>query len=243
MTTENFTDEIEIASLSPAEIAALTPDELAALSDDETPAVEPAPELDVELRQHIAPALVAPNTHDAEALLAGCAQFEQQAAQAFQDGEITATEYRAHLADIADYRDRARWQHHKAEIAHDMAKQAEDRAWFAEVDRFMRTTGAAIARSHSAKIAFDEHVKAVTADPANAHLSDRAQLEKAFKLYEADMAATFGGGLDVGRAVERQDAMDFSALDRLAESDPLALEAAVARMTPDQFEQYAQWDG
>jgi hypothetical protein len=37
----------------------------------------------------------------------------------------------------------------------------------------------------------EEHVKALTADPANANISARVQLEKAYKRYQADTAGAF----------------------------------------------------
>jgi hypothetical protein len=80
-----------------------------------------------------------------------------------------------------------RWQQRKAELADDMKRQAEDRQWSAAVSDFMAGPGADIAKSRAALVAFDEFVKHVTADPANARLSDRAQLDKAFKLFNADM--------------------------------------------------------
>jgi hypothetical protein len=116
-----------------------------------------------------------------------------------------------------------------------MDEQAKDGAWYREVDRFLSTTGAAVAKNEMTKTAFDRYVRAVTADPANQHLSDRAQLEKAHKLFVSDFgAASFGAGAHQPASDGARDDMGggrFAALDRLAEADPMAYEQAYAKLS------------
>lgn len=240
---------MENEQLAP-ELEALTPEERALIAEGDTaPDAEPEqPAAEhIELRNDPAPILTAKAPDQAHATLARCAEFEEEASRRFEEGEITAREYRDFLQRAADAREQARWDQRKAELASEMTQQAQDRAWYSEVDRFMATTGVQIARSHSAKIAFDEHVKAVTADPANHRLSDRAQLDKAYKLFMQDV----GGALGVAQRAAAYDAMgdqggravggsDFAALDRLAETDPMAYERAVARMSPEEVDLYGR---
>ncbi len=80
----------------------------------------------------------------------------------------------------------------------------------------MRTTSAQIAKSRAAMLAFDEFVKEVTADPQSAGLSDRQQLEKAYKLFLDDIG---GGGLSIPARAPDGRSDDFEALDRLAETE------------------------
>ncbi|QGM96250.1 hypothetical protein [Methylocystis parvus] len=69
-----------------------------------------------------------------------------------------------------------------------------------------------------------------------------AQLEKADKLFVADFAAALGGaaahqpGGDGGRG--DLGGGDYAALDRLADADPVAYEAALARMSPAERDRY-----
>ena len=63
--------------------------------------------------------------------------------------------------------------------------QQSDREWNIDVETFMTTgLGANIARDHETLVAFDKVVRAVTSDPANANLSNQAQLEKAYFIYK-----------------------------------------------------------
>lgn len=157
------------------------------------------------------------------------------------DGEITAAEYRDGLRQAADAREELRWKQRKADLAREFTETAESNAWYSAVDKFMGTTGAGIAKNEAATIAFDQYVKKVTSDPANQKLSDRAQLEKAHKLFVADFGAAFGGPAhqpagDGGRG--DLGGGKYAALDRLAESDPMAYERALAKMSDAEQAEY-----
>jgi hypothetical protein len=146
-----------------------------------------------------------------------------------------------------------------------MQRQAEENAWHRDVQEFMTTTAANITKSHAAMVAFDDIVKKVTADPANANISNRAQLEKAYKLYNDEMAAAFGVKQQDQKPAakseqapapkaqrnipptlarvpaaesENLDGGKFATLDRLAAMDPAAYEAAVAKMSEAERAQF-----
>jgi hypothetical protein len=198
-------------------------------------AEEAAPET-VEFRADPALILTARAPDNAAAVLDRVDQFEELIQTQFEDGEITSQKYRDGLRQAAEKREEVNWAQRKAELAREMDEQAKETAWYREVDRFMSTTGAAIAKSEAVKIAFDEHVKAVTSDPANQNLSDRAQLEKAHKLFMADMGEAFGAPsarqpASHGECSDMDGGGRFAALDRLAETDPMAYERAVAKMS------------
>jgi hypothetical protein len=152
----------------------------------------------------------------------------------FEDGDITAAEYRRAMREAADKRDEIKWAKQKADLAADMQEQAESRAWSKAVRDFMSTTGAAI-KSDPMRRTFDRYVRRVTGDAANAHLSDKAQLAKAHRMFTSDMQAGAAEAADAGGGTGHAD---FSAIDRMTDSDPLRAEEALARMSSEEIERY-----
>lgn len=222
------------------EAADATPEEIAALAEDAPETVAQGDGLSeavAETRHDPEPLLRAQAPADIEGRIAEVDQFEADVEAAFDEGEITAAEYRRHLRTANDARAKARWAGQKADLAAEMEETARDQRWNREVRSFMGTTGAAIAKSRAAMLAFDEFVKAVTADPATQHLSDRQQLDKAHRLYLAEME---GAGFGIATVSEGSNGSrhDFAALDRLADEDPEAYEAAVAGMSDAEIERY-----
>lgn len=225
----------------------MTPEERAALAEDDAPAAAADEETGAEavaLRHDPAPILHARAPENASAVLNRVGAFEDQIERQFYDGEITSREYSDRLRQAAEAREEVRWSQRKADLAREMDEQAKEAAWYAEVDRFLSTSGAAVAKNDMTKTAFDRYVQAVTADPANQHLSDRAQLEKAHRHFLADFGPAFGGAAAHEPAGHdgRGDngGGDYAALDRLADADPVAYEAALARMSPSELERYGR---
>ena len=227
------------------------------------------PEIELEMAQEIAPPLRASVPDNVQEILEGLAQQQDALAAKFDDGDITAKEYRDEMDKIAAQREDIRWTQRKAELSAEMVESTKREAWIKEVNDFMTTgPGAVIAKSQVQMVAFDNIVRAVTADPANANLSDRAQLQKAFRLFKEDVQRTFGVDPEAGapqtkqqptqpqaparapRAVvptlanvpaaepETLDQGKFSALDRLASTDPIAYERAVARLSEAERAQF-----
>lgn len=219
---------------------------------------------DDDLADPILPPLRAKAPDNADELMAQLAQEEEALAQKFDDGDITAREYRDSINKLNDQRDEIKWATREANLASKMQRQAEENAWHRDVQEFMTTTAAHITKSHAAMVAFDDIVKKVTADPANANLSNRAQLDKAFKVYNDEMAAAFGIKQDQKPTAkteqapapkaqrnipptlarvpaaesENLDSGKFANLDRLAAMDPAAYEAAVAKMSEAERAQF-----
>lgn len=213
----------------------------------------------------ILPPLRAKAPDNADELMSQLSQEEEALAQKFDDGDITAREYRDSVAKLNEQRDEIKWATREANLASKMQRQAEENAWHKDVQDFMTTTAVNITKSHAAMVAFDEVVKKVTADPANANISNRAQLDKAFKLYNDEMAAAFGvkpqdqkpaAKSDQAPAPKAQrnipptlarvpaaesenlDGGKFANLDRLSAMDPAAYEAAVAKMSEAERAQF-----
>ena len=229
----------------------LTAEEIAALADDENQNIEPA-EQPAETPDTGAfeppPIIVARVPENAQEIAARLVELEEQAEREFDDGEITAKEYREARAQIAEHREALKWEQHKAELAENFVTTAKQRAWYGEVERFMTTAGKDIAaRGEPAVLAFDGYVKRVTGDPDHARLSDRAQLDLARKQFMADFGDGFGGKPAVARrddwspdaeAESRDGGSDYASLDRLAETNPAAYEDAISRMSVEEQNRY-----
>ena len=188
MSTSNIEEANVLAGLTEQERT------LSAGDEPEAASIEHEQPID-ELRTATPPILIPKPIDNAQEIAARLAAYEDDLAVKFDDGDITAREYRDGLAQVAAQRDELRWADRKADLAREMRTTAENAAWQREVNDFMtKGPGAKISSSRAAMVAFDEHVKRVTADPTNARLSDRAQLQKAYAAYKRDMA---GAGLSM----------------------------------------------
>lgn len=206
---------------------------------------------------------------DADDKLKALADKEATLETKFEDGDITAAEYRKGLAAINDERNDLKWQQHKAELAADMQQQARVNSWNGTVRDFMATDAAVIGKNQPMLKAFDEYVQRITGDAANAALSDRKMLEMAWGEFQkdmSDMGVTFTAkpGAPPSKPaasppapkpkrelpptlarvpqseIEATDDGKFAALDRLASEDPEAYEAAVAKLQErGEFDDYA----
>lgn len=211
---------------------------------------EPAPQVEIsdeEERAALAPVFTARAPANAAEIEASLDRDETDLTQQFDEGDITAREYRDGVARLNDQRAELRWQKQKAELAADMRSQAEFDAWNREVENFMtKGPGAGLSKSHAAMVAFDDIVKQVTSDPANQKLSDRAQLAKAYKIYSADMAKAGIGSADqielarsLGDMGGGRGGADFGSIDAMiAKGDLSGVERALSRMSKDDRDRY-----
>lgn len=166
---------------------------------------------------------------DAGPMLAELAAHEDAWTAKFDDGDITAKEFRAGLAAITDRKDAIQWERQKADLAREMAEGQRMNQWAGAVKEFMTTTGANIAKSYPAMVALDVAVKKAHSDPANRGLSDKAILSKAHRMFRDDLQTAFGP------SERTTGGVDHRSLDKL---DPIALEDAVASMTPEERDAY-----
>ena len=204
----------------------------------------------------------------AQAALQALDDKEGELQAKFDEGDITSGELASGLKEIAKNRGEIEWALRKNELAEEMATQARDNAWNAEVRRFMDGPGKIIGTSESMTIAFDSVVRKVTADPNNQKLSDRQMLERAHKIFTSDIA-TLGGDKPAAKAeddkpakdagkprrdikapptlanvpsaeIESADGGKFAALDRLAETNPIKFEKAFAKLPPAEQQAYLE---
>lgn len=220
---------------------------------DDTPppadAEEPAP----------APLLVANAPEDATARLAELATQKEELATKFDDGEMSAKEYQTQLDALAKEERKIELDLHKAQIAAEMQAQQARNTFLREVQEF--TAGTIYKESALAWNTLDAAVRAVGSDPANAALTGRQILEKAHAevLKDPVLAAAFGTRQPkpekaeakkpaptipptLGRvpAAETEDTSGnrFAALERLLETDPIAYEKAVGKLSPAELDAF-----
>ena len=200
---------------------------------------------------------------DAEARGAAIDEREADLKRKLDDGDITTAEFMDGLKVVGKDRSNLEWEVRKAELAAEMTEQARTNAWNKEVADFMTTTGAKLTASRPMMLAFDEVVKAITADPANQSLSDRQMLSKAYRQFEGDLSkmgvtatAPKAPSAPVPAAPKRErnipptlarvpstdieptDGGKWAVLDRMADKDPIAYERAVERMSDAERAEY-----
>ncbi len=115
-----------------------------------------------ELADPILPPLRARPPENVEEIITAISSEEDTLAQKFDDGDITAREYRDGLNKLNAQRDEVNWNKRKADLAREMEDTAKANAWQKEVSDFMTSTAANISKSRAAMIAFDDVVKKVT---------------------------------------------------------------------------------
>ncbi|MGJ0505774.1 MAG: hypothetical protein ACR652_01305 [Methylocystis sp.] len=197
-----------------------------------------------ELRRDPTPLLDTNVPHDLPQRLAALNAQEAGLVARFDDGEITAREYSDGLQAIADKRSDIEWMRRKAEFAREQHETAINRNWGREVERFLTGPAKDIAeKGEGALLAFDSYVKKVTSDPANARLSDRAQLMKAYKAFEADFGKLPASGVrranvDRARAEEPTRGGNDSMERALAGNDQKGFNRAFARMSPEEQDEW-----
>jgi hypothetical protein len=209
---------------------------------EKEPAREEREEPDFENERRIDPTPLW-DTHEpanAGANLKALKEAREEIIQKFEDGEISAADYADHMERVDDLRNDIKLKQRFARMAVEENEAAKDSAWWSAVDMFMTGPGRAI-NTDAKRIAFDQYVQKVTGDYSNSHLSNRAQLALAKKMFDRDFAGSnFSAGADYAPASRSGGRADFAALDRLADSDPAAFEKRIASMSEEAREAYLE---
>ena len=221
----------------------LSTEELAALAGDDDTSVESADDADIAASDDgdaghgdYQPILVVKEIPQAGAALRVLDDHEADLQAKFDEGEITSGELASGLRELQSHRNEITWALRKNELAVEMQQTHEDEKWNKAVRDFMSKDGKTIAKNEALATAFDSIVRKVTADHTNANLSFRKQLEKAHKLFNADVARagfSFDGGFD-GNNMASGGSANFAALDRLADTNPAKFEKAFAALSADE---------
>lgn len=183
---------------------------------------------------------------------------EDDLVKKFDEGDITFAEYNKELRSLNRERadlDRAEL---KAELAQEAQQSQVEQTWQTTANTFV-AEHPLISKNETMWSSFDAIVRRVTAETMQkGEQPGRRDLEKAYKQWTEDLGITDAGmqksqskqkkqnivppNLGKAPAATANDTDDgkFAHLDRLAESDPLAFEAALAKMSDAQRDEYMQ---
>lgn len=197
---------------------------------------------------------------DIEAQKAAIETQRDEIAQKFEDGDMTAREFQAENRKLDKQDNDLDWLVRKAELSAETTQAQTEATWYKSTEEFLKDHPE-IMKNELVYNAFDAVVRKITADKANHGLSDRKQLEKAHAEWSealgiktasapkdktaANAPAAKGkrdlppnlGTVPAATASETDDGK-YAALDRLIETDPLAYEAALAKMSPAESDAY-----
>lgn len=183
---------------------------------------------------------------------------EDELVNKFDEGDITFAEYNKELRSLNRERadlDRAEL---KAELAQEAQQSQVEQTWQTTANTFV-AEHPLISKNETTWSSFDAIVRRVTAETMQkGEQPSRRDLEKAYKQWTEDLGIADVGiqkpqpkhkkqnivppNLGKVPAATANDTDDgkFAHLDRLAESDPLAFEAALAKMSDAQRDEYMQ---
>jgi len=183
---------------------------------------------------------------------------EDDLVKKFDEGDITFAEYNKELRSLNRERadlDRAEL---KAELAQEAQQSQVEQTWQTTANTFV-AEHPLISKNETTWSSFDAIVRRVTAETMQkGEQPGRRDLEKAYKQWTEDLGISDAGtqklqpkqkkqnvvppNLGKAPAATANDTDDgkFAHLDRLAESDPLAFEAALAKMSDAQRDEYMQ---
>ena len=183
---------------------------------------------------------------------------EDDLVKKFDEGDITFAEYNKELRNLNRERadlDRAEL---KAELAQEAQQSQVEQTWQTTANTFV-AEHLLISKNETMWSSFDAIVRRVTAETMQkGEQPSRRDLEKAYKQWTEDLGIADAGiqksqpkqkkqnivppNLGKVPAATANDTDDgkFAHLDRLAESDPLAFEAALAKMSDAQRDEYMQ---
>ena len=213
----------------------------------ETPeqsAAEPEAQAETATPQQAQPILVANSPADAEARLQEISAKKDELLTQFDDGDITAREYQKQLDELSRQERKIEFEQHEAQLAQKMEQQRLQNDWTATCNAFIERNAIYKDNPRLYK-ALDAEVRDLAGKPETANWTGQRFLDEAHKNLKAafgfkDAAAhtpTTSRELPPNLAkvpaaeVEDTNGGRFSVLDRLAESDPIAYEEAIGKLT------------
>lgn len=198
-----------------------------------------------------APALIKSELpDDLDAKLADIDKREDELSEKFEDGELTTAEYRAELRKLTGERGEIEKAQLKHSLAEDFNQAQLEANWNRDCEQFL-AKHPEVKASQLRMDAFDTVVRKITAETMTAGKAPgMTDLQKAYSEWSEQLgiqsAKPAAKGARQGKqsrelpptlanvpAAEMQDTADgkWAQLDRLMDTDPLAYEAALAKMS------------
>ena len=179
----------------------------------------------------------------------------------FEDGDITWAEHKKQMREITKERSALDKAELKAELANEAAQSQSNQTWADTAQSFV-SEHPLVSKNETMWNSFDAVLRRITADViSKGGQPGRRELEKAYKQWTEDIGIQDAGTAkkddpqskkknktivppNLGKvpAATGNDTDDgkFAHLDRLAESDPIAYEQALMKMTDAQRDEYRQ---
>lgn len=194
-----------------------------------------------------APILIAPQPEDAEAKLNEIATKKDALLTQFDDGDITAREYQKQLDELSKQERSIERQQDRAELAASMEQQRLQNEWTSTCNTFVDTHPIYKDNPRLYK-ALDAEVRELAAKPETANWSGQKFLDEAHKALKQAFGLQDG---EPGKPTPKSTTRDlppnlakvpaanledtsggrFAVLDRMANSDPMGYEDALAKMS------------
>ena len=207
--------------------------------------------------QQTAPILVAQPVADAEARLTELATKKDALLTQFDDGDITAKDYQKQLDELSKQERKIEFEVHEAQLAAKLEQQRLQNDWNATCNAFIENHAVYKDNPRLYK-ALDAEVRELAAKPDTANWSGAKFLEEAHKnlktafgFNEPDAATTkpadsqrqqreLPPNLAKVPAANLEDTNGgrFAVLDRLANSDPIAYEEALNKLSATERDAY-----
>lgn len=199
---------------------------------------------------------------DIEAKRQGLDTKEDELIAKFDEGDITFAEYNKEIRALNRERSALDRAELKAELAAEAAQSQSEQTWNETAQSFV-AEHPLISKNETTWSSFDAVIRRITAEVMEkGGQPGRRELEKAYKQWTEDLGISTAteqkqdpapqqkqkkqnvvpptlGKVPAATANDTDDGK-FAHLDRLAESDPLAYEAALAKMTDAQRDEYMQ---
>lgn len=224
---------------------------------DDAPAA-PAPAVRNEAPAEFRPEFIASVPQDLAARLEGVTQRFGELQQKLEDGEISVADYVVQNQALVDERMALKLAEEQAKWAVNQNAAQREQRWKWEVERFYAGESAAIYKDPILKAALDVAVRQLDTDPANSNRPDAWILEEADRRVRERM--NLGAPQqEKGRKGAKQPdlsklpktlanlpaaelsetgADEFAYLEKLLDRDPMAYEAALRKLTPEQEARY-----
>lgn len=210
----------------------------------------------------LAPLLVAEAPADAEAKLTEIGQKKSSLSDQFENGDITAKEYQSGLDALNREERGIERAVEKAQIAAEMRQQQETNNWLTQVNEFIGKTQPEYTSSRVRYMALDAFVREIGSDPANAGMTGAQILAQAHQRVVDDLGEVKPTGgqpktnadgkplkgskaqppMTLGKvpAADNNTVEDgrWAALDRLRDSDPMAHEEKLMKLSEAERDEY-----
>lgn len=193
---------------------------------------------------------------DAQATLDSIKERKAALIDQFDQGDLTAKDFQAQVDALAEEAETIKLAVFKANLSREMTENAKLDNWYKDASDFIKDHPE-IRSNELTYSSFDMVVRKVTGDDANAGLSNQKQLALAHKLWSEQLGIkTTPAKADpkpdpkperkvpptLGRVpaadISETDDGKFAVLDRLMDTNPLAYEARLAKMSAAELDEY-----